>query len=321
MNLIKDIENFFSQNEHFDDFTKIRYIYLYVCKVFSYDTRFYSHVPSLKEEIYNKKVDVTNVKEVEAVCSTVADALKDILDYFGFESEKVYEESDTFSHVYTIVKCMNNNMEYNIKLDPTLKHDVTRVKLDSPTLGFTDMDEHNDFIDAVAYSDKLIKTYQEKINHDEHYDTIKIKELNAVINESAMARNLTNKELFFEKLEYVMALVNIRKDLKQYSDIDYYYSYLIRNLELNDNIRYPYVRPAVFYSGEKYTDIIWLTMVSYPDTPLEMIYLNKEEDGFKARKIGKEEAKNLLETYDNFECAYLFEQFVEKMPNENTKSL
>ena len=321
MNLIEDIEKFFSLDEHFDDFTKIRYIYLYICKVFSYDTRFYNHNPAVKAEIYNTPVNVTNVKNFEAVCSTISNALVEILNHFGYETEVVKEESDTFSHVYTIVKFIHNGMEYKLRLDPTLKHDVTRVKLDSPTLGFTDEDEHNDFIDAVIYSDKVIKTYLDKIDHDEHYTTIKIKELNTIIEESARNRNITDRELFYEKLEYIMCLINIRKDLKYYSDIDYYYSYLLRNLQINNNANHSFVRPAIFYNLDNSKDIICLSMVAYANSNFEILLLNKDNDSFKIKRITKEEAMNLLENYVNYDCSYLFEQFIQKMPNTNNKTL
>ena len=216
---------------------------------------------------------------------------------------------------------MNNNEEYHLKLDPTLKHDVTRVKLDSPTLGFTDLDEHHDFTDSVAFSDKVIKTYLGNVNHEEHYDTITIKELNAVIQESAKNRNLTDKEIFFEKLEYIMCLVNIRKDLVRYDDIDYYYSYLIRNFEMNEANTIPYLKPAVFYRGEKFEDIIWLTMVTYPQAEPEMLLLNKENDSFKIGKISKKKAQELLDNYENYDCHYFFETYVENMPDDEFKTL
>ena len=300
------------------------YIYLLICKVFSYDTRFYSHNPSIKEKIYNTTVDVTDVKKFEAVCTTVSNALVDILTYFNYPTRVVVEESETFSHVYTIVTFKHHEQVYNVRLDPTLKHDVTRVKIDSPTLGFTDEDEHHDFVDSVIYADQLIKSYMDTENHEEYYDTIKIKELNTIIKESAKSRNLTDRELFYEKLEYIMALINLRKEFKYYSDIDYYYSYLIRNLEVNDKYLQSFVRPAIFYRQEApkdSKDIICLTMVAYANSNPEMLLLNQEDGSFNIKRISKEEARSLLDEYINYDCSYLFEQFVERMPSSNTKTL
>ena len=63
-----------------DDFAKIRYIYLYACKNFSYDIRFLFAEPSLKKEIYDKNIDedvrLDNVelgsKELEFVNETIS---------------------------------------------------------------------------------------------------------------------------------------------------------------------------------------------------------------------------------------------------------
>ena len=146
MNLIENIEKHFNEHEDYDELTKIRYIYLYICKVFLYDTRFYSRDPKVKSEIYNKQIDVTNVTDFDAVCFSISCALKEILEHFGFKSEIVVEESEDFSHTYVTTDCMNNNMPYKLKLDPTIKHDLARVKLDSLTLGFVDL-LRDDFIE------------------------------------------------------------------------------------------------------------------------------------------------------------------------------
>lgn len=52
MNLVDNIEKHFKEHSDYDELTKIRYIYLYICKVFSYDTRFYSRDSKIKKDIY-----------------------------------------------------------------------------------------------------------------------------------------------------------------------------------------------------------------------------------------------------------------------------
>ena len=49
MNLVDNIEKHFKEHSDYDELTKIRYIYLYICKVFSYDTRFYSRDSKIKK--------------------------------------------------------------------------------------------------------------------------------------------------------------------------------------------------------------------------------------------------------------------------------
>ena len=71
MNLRENIINHID-NHDYDDFTKIRWIYLYVCSIFSYDTRFIFGKKELRKEIYNKKLDLNTIEEFEIVCYTIA---------------------------------------------------------------------------------------------------------------------------------------------------------------------------------------------------------------------------------------------------------
>lgn len=315
MNLIENIEKHFNEHEDYDELTKIRYIYLYICKVFSYDTRFYSRDPKVKSEIYNKQIDVTNVTDFDAVCFSISCALKEILEHFGFKSEIVVEESDTFSHTYVTTDCMNNNMPYKLKLDPTIKHDLARVKLDSLTLGFVDLGDHNNFLDSVAFSDQKIKESLPKIDHEVKYDTIQIKKLNEVIDQSAKNRGLLPQEIFFEKLEYLQCLINTRDDITNFDDMSYYLSYIITNFNMNDNLKDPYIRPAVFYKGDDYKDMILLMYVKYLYYPESLYLMKQDENGISMKQIQKEKAEELLSEYYSPDCQYFFETLVEKMPN------
>lgn len=317
MNLIKDIEEYFNSNENFDNFTKVRYIYLHICKTFSYDTKFYIRFDSLKHKIYNKKIDVENVQEFEGVCNTISSALHDTLTYFGFKSTIKREHTEEFSHTNVVVEFENNGIDFILELDPTKKNDLTRVKLNSPTLGFNDLSNNVDFIDCLTYSDKLITESLPEVNLDEHYTTIMIKELNDLIKQIAKERNLTDEELFNEKIDYLKCLINIRKDLPHTDDIGYYYSYLIRNLEINHENREANLKTAFFYREDNYDDIIWLTLVYYNRKPLGILLLKRENNGYSLNNISKKEAIKLLNVYVNYDCQYFFESHINEMPEQN----
>ena len=317
MNLIKDIEDFFNEHTNFDNFTKIRYIYLYICKTFSYDTKFYIKFDNIKHKIYDKKFDIKNIQEFEGVCFSISNALNDTLKYFNYDSEIVKAHNEDFSHTYVIVKFENNGIDYKLKLDPTINHDLTRVKLNSPTLGFIDLSDNHDFIDCLEYSDKLIREVLPKINLDEHYDTLKIKELNDLIKEIAKKRNLTEEELFLEKLDYLKCLINIRKDLPNTDDMGYYYSYIIRNLEINHENKEANLKTAFFYKEYNYDDIIWITLVYFNKKPIGIMLLKKETNGYSLKDITKEEAQVLLNSYVNYECQYFFEKSIVEMPEKD----
>ena len=71
MNSKDDVLSFL-EDSGFDDFTIIRYIYLYVCNLFTYDIRFHYADYNFKTQIYNKEVDIKNVEDYEIVCYTCA---------------------------------------------------------------------------------------------------------------------------------------------------------------------------------------------------------------------------------------------------------
>ena len=79
------------QDNNFDDFTKIRYIYRAVCAKFSYDVRMTIGNFDLKREVYNKKIDLTNVKEFEIACYTYCRIIVDLLSIFDIRAEIVRE--------------------------------------------------------------------------------------------------------------------------------------------------------------------------------------------------------------------------------------
>ena len=61
------------------------------------------------------------------------------------------------------------------------------------------------------------------IDKDIFYDNEKISELFEVVEMSAFDRNISEWEVFYEKIECLFSLINSRTDLKRYDDNDYYY--------------------------------------------------------------------------------------------------
>lgn len=297
MNIKEDILTELSKNKYEDDFIKIRYIYLYVCKMFSYDVRFMYADKDLKDEIYKKEINIENVEDYEIVCYTFAKVLVDTLNLFNIGAQIIRENSNTFSHVYVIVKYRNGVL----KLDPTKRHDNTRVKLNSSTLDFVKLDDNDtEFYDELLYADRIITNNYEDIDTDIYYDNQKIVKLVNIIEDNAKLRKINNNQLFFEKLEYIVSLINSRDDLIRYDDIDYYYSYLIRKFNLNDKDKF-YVKPGIFFKSndKSMKDIINITLVKYKDFPPLFYLLRKEGKTFKMREIYKDEALELLSQYEN----------------------
>lgn len=314
MNIESQIANVF-ENNNYNDLYKVRWLYLYICNLFSYDIRFIYAENNLKDEIYNKKIDIKNIEEFEIVCYTISRVLIDILNSYGYTCELVRENDMRFSHVYVIVKCK----DYTLKLDPTKRHDLTRVKINSNTLDFKLLNDNPIYADELKEIDELITHKYNDVDKNVFYDNETIEQLVQVVENSAKERKLLDSELFYEKIEYVFSLINTRTDLKRCDDMDYYYSYLIKKFKLNEKTeiingkevttKIARIKPAIFFKNdnENMRDFISLTIVEYENMPPLFYLLKKEGECFKTREIYKDEVIELLKQYKNPVCQFIFE--------------
>lgn len=295
----------FLENTNFDDFTKIRYIYIYVCDKFSYDTRFYYAGSGLKDQIYNKVIDIRNVQDYEIVCYSFARILVDLLFLFNINSEIVFESDKGFRHSYVIVKHQGKVL----KLDPTKRHDITRVKMNSKTLDFTTLIDDPIFVDQLDDADKHIAEIENKnVDLTVFCNSETISMLNDFINESARARNIDNETLFFEKIDYLCCLINLRTDFTRYDDIDYYLSYLIKKIKINEE--HIFVKPMIMFKNDDPTmrDIINIILVEYYNRIPEFYILEKIDKNYKMREIDYREVKEKMQEYSNFAKDYVIKR-------------
>ena len=302
MNIKEDLIDYLEKSG-FDDFTKIRYIYLYVCNMFSYDVRFIYGTHDLKNKIYDKKVDISNVEDFEIVCYTCAHILVDTLALFKINAEIVKESDGKFQHSYVIVK----HKDKVLKLDPMKKHDTARVKMNSPTLDFVTL------IDDPIFSDQLIEADEQISEHSDKkvdltilYNSANIMKLVKVIENNAVIRNISKEQLFFEKMEAIIALVNTRSDFYRYDDIDYYFSYLLKKFKMNEEGTY--VKSAVFFREDdcEMRDLINIIMIEYENLPTIFYILEKVGKNFKIRSIEVKEVLEKLDEYSNWSVDYYF---------------
>lgn len=301
------------KDKDYDNFTKIRWIYLYFCQLFSYDMRYIYARPSMKEELYFKKVSLDKVEDFEIICYTLALLLKEALNLFGFESEIVKETDKLISHVYVVVSCDN----YLIKLDPTKRHDVTRVKMNINTKDFSLESADPSFNDKLNNSDKLLeKEFDLQSGHIKEKVNKRLDEINML----SVEQGLSKPEIFFKNLEAMYEMINEAKNLKRYDDVDFYYSYLMKAFEINPykivngvktkTIEHYYVRPVVLFNRNDKTmkDIINITYVKYDDLPPAFYLLRKEGEVYRVREIFRDEALELLNQYETPICQYLLEE-------------
>lgn len=314
MNSKDDVLSFL-EDSGFDDFTIIRYIYLYVCNLFTYDIRFHYADYDLKTKIYNKKVDITNIEDYEIVCYTCAHVLVDLLALFGIEAEIVRDSDYEFQHAYVIVRHKGKVL----KLDPTKKHDTTRVKMQSPTLDFQTLIDDSIFYDQLMEADSQIyEKRQNKNDYDVLYNSETINQLINTINDNARKRGISNAELFFEKIYAIEGLINTRTDFSRYDDIDYYFGYLMKKFRLNDNG--PLVKPAVFFKNgdPELKDIINLIMIEYDNLPPVFYIIEKVDKNFKMREIDINEMREKLDEYDNWKIGEYYRNKIDMYLGKRT---
>ena len=326
MDLESQIANTF-ENRTYSDLFKIRWLYLYICELFSYDTRFIYADEKLKDEIYDKKIDIKNVEDFEIVCYTLSRILTDVLSSYGYECEIVREsvKENKFKHAYVVVKCD----DYTLKLDPTKRHDLTRAKINSNTLDFTLLNDNSNFIEELKEADGIITNNYAHVDKEVLYDSEGIANIVKLADESVKLRNLSEAEDFYARIDYLFYLINSRYDLKRYDDVDYYFSYLIKKFKLNEKteisngkaVTTPIyrVKPGVFFNNDDKSmkDIINLTIIQYDKSVPPMMYLLKKEgENYKAREIFRDEAIELLKQYRNSTCQFTFESAAMNLQKE-----
>lgn len=83
MNLKGEILSFLESKKDYSLLTKVRYVYLKMCKVFSYDYRYLFCEKEEKSYYYEREFDARKITEFELVCSSWCKLAKSIFDELG----------------------------------------------------------------------------------------------------------------------------------------------------------------------------------------------------------------------------------------------
>ena len=315
LNISEDITKKLDKKDY-NDFEKIRYIYLYICRLFSYDIRFTVGNDELKERLYTYEPKIESIDEYELVCYSICRVLEDALKLFGFKPVLKKENNNLkYSHVYLEL----NYKDYVIKLDPTKRHDITRVKMNSNTIDFVSLTNEGLFDIELKDADDKIKKDTSGVDLYEFYNNETIELLVETIEKSAIKRQLTSDELFYEKLTYMFSLINTRKDFKAFDDVDYYLSYLIKKFGLNSNNNY-YVKPGIFFKRDDRTlkNVVDVILIEYKNFPPEFYILEKVIDNYKVRKLNNNEINETLNEYQSYSCQFYFENAYSRIKNDRS---
>ncbi len=220
MNLKGEILSFLESKKDYSLLTKVRYVYLKMCKVFSYDYRYLFCEKEEKSYYYEREFDARKITEFELVCSSWCKLAKSIFDELG-GGLSCFISYDVLPHVFLIVEFEN----YKIKMDPMkYGYDLVRVKVGCSTHGFFDLNGKNLYLPDI---DKAI--YE---NEDFSYTDEKLSLLCDQLKRNRMYLNVPyevdhfSNEPFREKMDLLVGMINTTNLIQRYDDYDRYFDLL-----------------------------------------------------------------------------------------------
>ncbi len=290
MDLKKEILDFLKTKKDWDQVTQSYYIYVTLCKMFSYDCHFLFGSETEKKKIYNRKIDISNVDTFEIVCSSWCYIAKKLLKEIGIESEIKY---DVLPHVYLIID-LN---PYKIKMDPMKDgYDLTRIKIGSKSHGFNDLNHNMDFQEKIKKSaDMIYKKYD--IFADECVNILQQELKRYSQNKNFMTGKKFDNEVFIEKINIIINLINTTSLVKRFDDTDRYIDYLVIKLlsewEKSKFHKYP------FWNIENGTwDILNPIALEFFEKSSLCYKMSQQEEKYVIQQISYDEMNYYLDNYE-----------------------
>ncbi len=219
MNLKEYILSFLKIKD-WDMLQKIYYVYLYMCKTFSYDFRYELSSKEEQQKYYDKEFDATNINEFEITCNSWCKIAKSIYDDLD-PSIKCSISYDVLPHVFLIVEYW----DYKIKLDPMkYGYDITRVKIGCNTHGFFDLNQNTNLMPHL----KRIISFEKNSTSINKVITATCGDLKG----KDMYRNVPyqidtfDNEPFKLKMDLINFIINNANEIKRFDDTDRLFDYL-----------------------------------------------------------------------------------------------
>ena len=156
MNVLNRLDKELQNRSHFTLSQKKRYLYLRICQMFSYDSRYHycdllesKERKALKEEILGKKTDLENVTDFTTVCKDYAENIypRALLELLGIKSNSVGE-----GHCWVEFEEKNQTM-----MADATQGDLTRAKFKFATRRYHPVEKNKE------YNNELKKIDQENL--------------------------------------------------------------------------------------------------------------------------------------------------------------
>lgn len=198
---------------------KERYLYLQSCILFSYDPRrqwlMYQKNEKLEKEIWDRKIDLTNVTDFNVICTSWAQEV-----YYSLLFELLRIKADVVGNVHKYV--LIQNQSGTIKANASFCNDLARVKMNLSTKQYQELDKSKeDNRIWLRKQDQQIEYIQ-----DLYFDEI-IKKIKIELQEETIGLSLEEKrKVYFEKITELYQSFH----LTHYSDASYCVYYLLDHL-------------------------------------------------------------------------------------------
>ncbi len=301
MDLKKEILDYLENKKDWDIFVKIRYVYLQLCSLFSYDYRYLYGTEEEKQSIYNNKPNSSNITEFKIVCSSWCSIAKDIYKELGLQCEITFL---ALPHVFLILYVG----DYKIKMDPMKDgYDLTRVKVGSKAFGVRDLNGQENFEQKIRECDKKI--------YGENYIYLDdcVKALCKELQENGYYINLDptrpfSYEVFNYKFELLQTIMKYTKRVFAYDDCDRYFDYLSVKL-MTQWERYK-IHKNAFWKCENGTWQIMNLIAIEQDSEKALYYKMEWEEGkYNLNSMTEKEIPYYLDNYDG-KTKQLYREFM-----------
>lgn len=252
---------------------KSRYLYFRSCEIFSYDPRYFLCESSLKNEIYEQKINIEDLDSTWVVCSSYARyiysiLLKELLDRNCYVTG--------IGHEYVV---MENSRGLEIVADGTYGYDFTRVKMGLSTYGY-----HPFCGNVNAFNHEVEKTDKKLGYLKEDYEEKRIQ----AISRNIERKQMTADDFLLYRMQVTKNIFDTYQNIDQFSDLEHCIHYLQEHL-LHDDYKKVQEVPLfqVANNGE------WEFMTIFPvQLEQDKIYyaLLKENNQYHYQKILESDA-------------------------------
>lgn len=212
--LNKIIKHFQEQKDNLSELELVRYVYIYLGKILSFDVNFLFGNTEIRKQIYKKcSKDENelnkNIENKQVICKSIAYLIEYILTKLDIKVESItdYYENVPYPHVSNIVFLKNG-----LILPIDLQHDLKNIQTNYRTCYFGD-NISDEILEQIDYKIGYIKEEQ---NYTENY---------LYLLKIALTNNLTLKE----KIKFILDNINVYSDITnmKYPERKNYYSCFI----------------------------------------------------------------------------------------------